>query len=60
MKEKIYTKFKDELIEKIKKKFKHHNYMEMFNNILDNSADKRIIKFKMITEERKNYKILKN
>ena len=45
-------KFRDDLIEKIKKKFKNHSQMEMFNNILNNSTDKRIIKFKMIMEER--------
>ena len=52
IKEKTYIKFRDDLIEKIKKKFKNHSYMEMFNNILNNSTDKRIIKFKMIMEER--------
>ena len=52
IKEKIYITFRDDLIEKIKNKFKNHSYMEMFNNILNNSTDKRIIKFKMIMEER--------
>ena len=36
MKEKIYKKFIDDLIEKFKKKFKNHSHMEMFNNILNN------------------------
>ena len=52
MKEKIYIKFKDELIGKIKKKFKKHDYKEIFNNILDNSKDKKIINFKRIYDER--------
>ena len=52
IKEKIYIKFRDDLIEKIKNKFKNHSHMEMFNNILNNSTDKRIIKFKMIMEEK--------
>ena len=52
IKENIYIKSRDDLIEKIKKKFKNHSHMEMFNNILNNSTDKRIIKFKMIMEER--------
>ena len=70
IKEKIYIKFRDDLIEKIRKKFKNHSYMEIFNNILNNSTDKRIIKFKMIIEEREYlgymrelkmcYKFLKN
>ena len=46
MKEKIYKNFKDKLIEKIKKKFKNHNHMEIFDSILNNSKNKRIIKFK--------------
>ena len=33
--------------------------MEMFNNILNNSTDKRIIKFKMITEEREKLQDVK-
>ena len=56
---KIYRKFKNELIEKIKKKFKNHSHMEMFNNILNNSTDKRIIKFKMIMEEREKIQYVK-
>ena len=58
MKEKIYIKFQDDLIEKIKKKFKNHSHMEMFNNILNNSKDKRIIKFKRIYDEREKLKII--
>ena len=52
IKEKIYIKFRDDLIEKIEKRFKNHCHMEMFNNFLNNSTDKRIIKIKMIMEER--------
>ena len=52
IKEKMYFKFRDDLTEKIKNKFKNHSYMVTFNNILNNSIDKRIIKFKMIMEER--------
>ena len=52
LKKKIHIKFRDDLIEKIKMKFKNHSYMEMFNNILNNSIDKRIIKFKIIMEEK--------
>ena len=42
IKEKMYIKFRDDLIEKLKKKFKNHSHMEMFNNILNNSTDKGI------------------
>ena len=58
MKEKIYEKFKDDLIEKIKKKFKNHSHMEIFNNILNNSIDKKIIKFKRIYDERDKLKYI--
>ena len=51
MKEKIYIKFQDDLIEKIKKKFKNHSHMEIFNNILNKSKNKKIIKFKRIYDE---------
>ena len=59
MKKKIYTKFKDDLIEKIKKKFKYHSYIEIFNNILNNSTDKKIIEFKMIIKERQKLQDIK-
>ena len=58
MKEKINKKFKDDLIEKIKKKFKNQSHMEMFNNILNNSKDKKIIKFKIIHDEREKLKYI--
>ena len=58
MKEKIHIKFQDDLIEKIKKKFKNHSHMEMFNNILNNSKDKKIIKFKRIYDEREKLKYI--
>ena len=58
MKEKIYIKFQDDLIEKIKKKFKNHSHMEMFNNILNNSKDKRIVKFKRVYDEREKLKYI--
>ena len=46
MQNKIYKQFKKELIEKIKKKFKNHHYKEILKNILNNSNDEKIIKFK--------------
>ena len=52
MQDKIYEQFKDDLIEKTKKNFKNHSYMEMYDNIVNNSTDKNIIKFKRIDEER--------
>ena len=33
MQDKIYEQSKDNLIEKIKKKFKNHSYMEIYTNI---------------------------
>ena len=47
MQDKIYEQFKDNLIEKIKKKFKNHSYKEMYNKVLNNTTDKRIIKLKL-------------
>ena len=52
MQDKIFKNFKNNLIEKIKKKFKNHSYMEIYTNILNNSKNKNIIKFKRIYEER--------
>ena len=60
MKEKIYTKFKDDVIEKIKKKFKNHSHGEMFDNVLNNSKNKRIITFKRIYDERERLKYITN
>ena len=56
MKDKIYKQYKKELIEKIKKKFKKHHHKEILKNILDNSKDEKIIKFKKIIDERKKLK----
>ena len=58
MKEKIHVKFQDDLLEKIKKKFRNHSHMEMFNNILNNSKDKKVIKFKRIYNEREKLKCI--
>ena len=52
MQDKIYEQFKDNLIEKIKKKFKNHSYMEIYTNIVNNSTDKKIIKLEMIEDEK--------
>ena len=52
MQNKIYKQFKKELIENIKKKFKNHHYKE----ILNNSKDEKIIKFKKIIDKRKKTK----
>ena len=43
MQDKIFTNFNNNLKEKIKKKFRNHNYKEIYTNILNNSADKKII-----------------
>ena len=53
MKNKIYKKYKNDLIEKIKKKFKNHNHKTILQNILNNSKDEKITKFKKIRSERK-------
>ena len=53
MKNKIYNKYKNDLIEKIKKKFKNHNHKTILQNILNNSKDEKITKFKKIRSERK-------
>ena len=52
MQDKIFENFHNNLIEKIKNKFKNHSYMEIYTNILNNSKNKNIIKFKRIDEER--------
>ena len=41
MQDKIYEQFKDNLTEKIKKKFKNHSNMEIYTNIVNNSTDKK-------------------
>ena len=52
MQHKIYEQFKNDLIEKIKKEYKNHDYMEIYTNITNNTTDKRIIKLKLIEDER--------
>ena len=41
MQDKIFENFHNNLIEKIKKKFKNHNHKEIYTNILNNSTDKK-------------------
>ena len=53
MKNKIYKQYKNELIEKIRKKFKNHHHKTILQNILSNSKDKKIVKLKKIRVERK-------
>ena len=60
MREKIFVNFKNDLIGKIKKKFRHHSHMEILKDILNNSTDKRIIKFKMIMEEKEKIRYVKD
>ena len=52
MQDKIFKNFHNDLIEKIKKKFKNHNINEIYTNILNNSTGKKIIKLKLIEVER--------
>ena len=54
MQNKIFENFHNNLIEKIKKKFKNHSHKEIYTNILNNSTDKKIIKLKLI-EDRLSY-----
>ena len=56
MQNKIYKQFEKELIEKIKKKFKNHHHKEILKNILNNSKDEKIVKFKKIRDKRKKTK----
>ena len=56
MKNKIYKQYKNDLIEKIKKKFKNHHHKTILQNILNNSKDEKIVKFKKIRSERKKEK----
>ena len=60
MKNKIYKQYKNDLIEKIKKKFKNHNHKTILQNILNNSKDEKITKFKKIRSERKKKRENKN
>ena len=60
IKDKVYNQFKDNLIEKIKKKFKNHGYMEIYTNIMNNTIDKRTIKLKLIEDERDRLRYVRN
>ena len=60
MQDKIFKQSKKELIEKIKKKLKNHHYKEILKNILNDSKDEKIIKFKKIIDKRKKTKRKKN
>ena len=53
MKNKIYKQYKNDLMENINKKFKNHDPKTILQNILNNSKDKKIAKFKKIRSERK-------
>ena len=51
MQDKIFKNFHNDLIEKIKKKFTNHDIKEIYTNVLNNSTDRKIIKFKLIEDE---------
>ena len=53
MKNKIYKQYKNDLMENINKKFKNHDPKTILQNILNNSKNKKITKFKKIRSERK-------
>ena len=53
MKNKIYKQYKNDLMENINKKFKNHDPKTILQNILNNSKDEKITKFKKIRSERK-------
>ena len=53
MKNKIYKQYKNNLMENINKKFKNHDPKTILQNILNNSKDEKINKFKKIRSERK-------
>ena len=53
MKNKIYKQYKNDLIENIKKKFTNHDHKTILQNILNNSKNEKIVKFKKIRSERK-------
>ena len=59
MQNKIYNKFHDDLIEKIKKRSTNHSIKEIYSNILNNTTDKKIIKFKLIEDEKDRLNIIK-
>ena len=52
MQDKIVMNFHNNLIEKIKKKFTNHDLKEIYTNILNESTDKKIIKFRLIENEK--------
>ena len=58
--DKIYNQFKKELIEKIKEKFKNHSYKEIYTNIVNNSTNKKIIKFKIIDDEKERLEYVRD
>ena len=60
MQDKIFKNFHNNLTEKIKKKFKNHSYMEIYTNIMNNTTDKRIIKLKLIEDERDRLEYVRN
>ena len=53
MKNKIYKQYKNDLMENINKKFKNHDPKTILQNILNNSKNEKITKFKKIRSERK-------
>ena len=53
MKNKIYKQYKNDLMENINKKFKNHDPKTILQNILNNSKNEKIVKFKKIRSERK-------
>ena len=60
MQDKIFKNFHNNLTEKIKKKFKNHSYMEIYTNSMNNTTDKRIIKLKLIEDERDRLEYVRN
>ena len=58
MKEKIYKKFKDALIEKILENLKIIATWKCLTIFLNNSKDNKIIKFKRIHDEREKLKYI--
>ena len=52
MQDKIVKNFHNNLVEKIRKKFTNHDLKEIYTNILNNSTDKKIIKFKLFENEK--------
>ena len=59
MQDKIFNNFKNNLIEKIKKKFKNHSYQEIYTDIVNNSTAKKIIKLKIIEDEKDRLKYVR-